>query len=89
MAPAADATPSEPDVTLVADVKQTVNALHGMREPGGVEERLDPGEAINAEGGAVREYLPFMFDKTDDVLKGIVNDEMRGELEVESRCQRG
>ena len=83
VAPAAEATPREPDAdaTIVADVKQTVNALNGMREPEGDEERLDPAAAISAEGGAMREYLPFMFAATDGVLHDIVNDEMLSRLE--------
>ena len=81
--PAAEATPrdSDADATVVADVKQTVNALNGMREPGGSEERLDSAAAISAEGGAVREYLPFMFSATDSVLHDIVNEEMLSRLE--------
>ena len=71
-----DARPTEPDATLVVDVKQSLNVLNGVDAPGS-DHRVMSAEELLGEHGLLRDYLPDLVNKSETLLSEIVSDGVR------------
>ena len=77
--PASEAVPKEPGTTIVVDVKQTLQAVHGIRQPEDMAQTLRTTDLLASEGehGLLSEYMADMLTKSETVLSEVVNDKVR------------
>lgn len=77
--PASEAVPKEPDTTIVADVKQKLQAVHGMWQPEDKAPALTTADLLGGDGqqGVLSVYMADMLTRSEALLSDIVNDTLR------------
>lgn len=77
--PASEAVPKEPGTTIVVDVRQKLQTVHGMRQPEDQVQTLTTADLLGSEGeqGLLGEYMADMLTRSETLLSDIVNDTMR------------
>ena len=71
--PASEASPPESGTTIVADVKQQLNVIHGMSGPGQGNRAMSPDELLDG-AGLLRSYAQHGFQCAERALADILNE---------------
>ena len=74
--PAEDARPTEPEATVVVEVRQSLHVLHEMNTPGATS-RVMPAEEFLGEGGLLRDYLPYLMAEAESLVSALVDEGVR------------
>ncbi len=74
--PAQDARPTEPEASVVVEVKQSLQVLHEMNTPGAASQVM-PAEEFLGEGGLLRDYLPYLMAEADSLVSALVHEGVR------------
>ena len=74
--PGDEARPSEPEATVVVEVKQSLHVLHEMNAPGAAH-RVMPAEEFLGEGGLLRDYLPYLMAEAESLVSALVHEGVR------------
>ena len=77
--PASEAVPKEPGATIVVDVTQKLQVVHGMRQPEEKAQTMAAADLLRSEGrgGLLSEYMTDMLARTEELLSKVVNDNLR------------
>ena len=77
--PASEAVPKEPGATIVIDVVQKLNVVHGIQQPDEKPQAVAVANLLEGKGGndLLRKYMADMLTKTESLLSKVVNDNVR------------
>ena len=74
--------PTEPAMTLVADVKQSLNITNGMHAPGERNRTMSTEELLRPECRLLHDYFSDLMKRTETVLMDLVNEDVYREIEL-------
>ena len=74
--PAEDARPTEPEATVVVEVRQSLHVLHEMNAPG-AGRRVMPAEEFLGDGGLLRDYVPYLMAEAESLVSALVTEGVR------------
>ena len=77
--PSDEAIPKEVGTTIVADVKQSLDVLHGLTRPRTRQQTIPPAELLN-DDGLLSDYLAAMISASERTLAGIIRTDICHEI---------